>query len=95
MKKRKAGILLVLVGAALLGAALLLLFYNQREDQAAGEASEEGLAQVQEAITKVLYGGQSYQIGSRKLTRADLTELRAMEKELKAEVASESNSSLL
>ena len=50
MKKRKAGILLVLVGAALLGAALLLLFYNQREDQAAGEASEEGLAQVQEAI---------------------------------------------
>ena len=57
-------------------------------------SAQERLAQVQEAITKVLYGGQSYQIGSRKLTRADLTELRAMEKELKAEVASESNSSL-
>jgi hypothetical protein len=51
----------------------------------------ERLAQVQEAIVKVLYGGQSYQIGSRKLTRADLSLLREMEKELKAEVA-ESNS---
>lgn len=48
----------------------------------------ERLAQVQEAIYKVLYGGQSYQLGSRKLTRADLSLLRDMEKELKAEVAS-------
>lgn len=52
----------------------------------------ERLSQVQEAIVKVLYGGQSYQIGSRKLTRADLSLLREMEKELKAEVAAESNS---
>ena len=44
----------------------------------------ERLAQVQEAIVKVLYGGQSYQIGSRKLTRADLSLLREMEKELRA-----------
>ena len=41
---------------------------------------QERLAQVQEAIVKVLYGGQSYQIGSRKLTRADLSLLREMEK---------------
>ena len=33
----------------------------------------EMLQQVNEAITKVLIGGQSYQIGSRKLTRADLS----------------------
>ena len=38
----------------------------------------EMLQQVNEAITKVLIGGQSYQIGSRKLTRADLSMLRTM-----------------
>ncbi len=55
----------------------------------------ERLAQVQEAIVKVLYGGQSYQIGSRKLTRADLALLREMEKELKAEVAATTASTLM
>ena len=55
----------------------------------------ERLAQVQEAIVKALYGGQSYQIGSRKLTRADLSLLREMEKELKAEVAAENDSRFL
>ena len=55
----------------------------------------ERLAQVQEAIYKVLYGGQSYQIGSRKLTRADLSLLREMEKELKAEVAADNASILI
>lgn len=53
---------------------------------------QERLTQVREAISKVLYGGQSYQIGSRKLTRADLSLLRDMEKELAAEVAAESDS---
>ena len=56
---------------------------------------QERLAQVQEAITKVLYGGQSYQIGSRKLTRADLSLLREMEKELKAEVTAENDTPFL
>lgn len=55
----------------------------------------EMLQQVNEAITKVLIGGQSYQIGSRKLTRADLAMLRAMKKELQAEVNAEGDSSLL
>ena len=55
----------------------------------------EMLQQVNEAITKVLIGGQSYQIGSRKLTRADLSMLRAMKKELQAEVNAEGSSSLL
>ena len=36
----------------------------------------EMLQQVNEAITKVLIGGQSYQIGSRMLTRADLKRVR-------------------
>lgn len=55
----------------------------------------EMLQQVNEAITKVLIGGQSYQIGSRKLTRADLSMLRAMKKELQAEVNAEGSSSFL
>ena len=50
----------------------------------------EKLEEVNTAITKVLGGGQSYQMGSRKLTRADLGVLREMRKELQAEVAAES-----
>lgn len=53
------------------------------------------LKQVNEAIYTVLIGGQSYQIGSRKLTRADLSLLRQMQKELQAEVNAETSSSLL
>lgn len=35
---------------------------------------------VNHAIRKVLYGGQSIQQGSRKLTRADLAQLREMKR---------------
>lgn len=51
--------------------------------------AEERLAEVSTAITKILVGGQSYKIGTRSLTRADLAELRAMKKELEQEVAAE------
>lgn len=37
----------------------------------------EMLAQVNTAITTVLCGGQSYKIGSRSLTRADLAMLKS------------------
>lgn len=50
----------------------------------------EKLEEVNTAITKVLGGGQAYQMGSRKLTRADLGILREMRRELQAEVAAES-----
>lgn len=56
--------------------------------------AEERLEEVETAITKILYSGQSYQIGSRKLTRADLGMLRQMQKELKAELASGNNTGL-
>ncbi|MCI8768386.1 MAG: peptidylprolyl isomerase [Ruminococcus sp.] len=56
--------------------------------------AEERLNEVETAITKVLCGGQSYQIGSRKLTRADLSLLRQMQKELQAEVAAGSGAGL-
>lgn len=47
---------------------------------AEGITAAEMLQQVNEAITNVLVGGQSYQIGSRKLTRADLSMLRTLKK---------------
>ncbi len=55
----------------------------------------EMLEQVDAAIVNILVGGQSYKIGSRQLTRADLYQLRAMKKELAAEVAAEGGSTLL
>lgn len=62
---------------------------------AEGITAAEMLQQVNEAITNVLVGGQSYQIGSRKLTRADLSMLRTLKKELRAEVSAEGESSIL
>ena len=62
---------------------------------AEGITAAEMLQQVNEAITNVLVGGQSYQIGSRKLTRADLSMLRKLKKELQAEVSAEGESSIL
>lgn len=53
------------------------------------------LSQVNQAIMNIMVGGQSYQIGSRKLTRADLSTLRAMKKELEAQVNAEVSSELL
>ena len=47
----------------------------------------EMLAQVNTAITKVLCGGQSYKIGSRSLTRADLAMLKSMRDDLEAQLA--------
>ena len=62
---------------------------------AEGITAAEMLQQVNEAITNVLVGGQSYQIGSRKLTRADLSMLRTLKKELQAEVSAEGECSIL
>lgn len=55
----------------------------------------ELLGEVKTAIRKILIGGQSYQIGSRKLTRADLYQLRKLKEELEAEIAAEGDSNLL
>lgn len=57
--------------------------------------ASERLEEVNTAISKVLSGGQSYQMGSRRLTRADLGMLREMRKELQAEAAAETDSPLL
>ncbi len=51
--------------------------------------TKEQLKEVRSAITSILMGGQSYKIGSRSLTRADLSELYAMKKELESVIAEE------
>ena len=48
---------------------------------------EELLEQVNQAILNIAIGGQSYQIGSRKLTRADLKTLYDIKNDLTAQVA--------
>lgn len=51
----------------------------------------DALREVNNAIYTILVGGQSYKIGSRQLTRADLKELYAMRKELEAGINAEEN----
>lgn len=53
------------------------------------------LDSINAAIVAVTVGGQSYKIGSRALTRADLKQLYAMRNDLTAELAAENSSSLL
>ena len=52
------------------------------------------LEEIDQALTNITLGGQSYQIGSRKLTRADYSHLLARKKELQAALAAESNTGL-
>lgn len=59
------------------------------DNNALGATPQEQLKTVKEAISSILIGGQSYKIGSRSLTRADLAQLRAMKRELEAEAVQE------
>lgn len=51
------------------------------------------LDSVNSAILAIAVGGQSYRIGSRQLTRADLKQLYAIKNDLTAQLASENNNS--
>lgn len=55
----------------------------------------ELLTEVNKAIYTVLVGGQSYKIGSRQLTRADLNLLYSMKNDLTAQIAVQEDSRLL
>lgn len=55
----------------------------------------ERLADVNLAIHAVLRGGQSYKLGSRSVTRADLALLRSMRDDLEAQLATGEDSHLL
>lgn len=56
---------------------------------------KEMLEQVNKAISAVLMGGQSYKIGSRQLTRADLAMLKSMRDELEAQLGAGESGQLL
>lgn len=53
------------------------------------------LDSVNNAIVAITVGGQSYKIGSRSLTRADLKQLYAMKNDLTAQLAAENSGGLL
>lgn len=56
---------------------------------------EQRLAEVNKAIQAVLLGGQSYKLGSKSVTRADLATLRQMRDDLEAQVNNEAPSHLI
>lgn len=57
--------------------------------------TEEMLDSVNAAIVAIAVGGQSYKIGSRSLTRADLKQLYAIKNDLTAQLASQNSGGLL
>lgn len=59
------------------------------------KTTQELLDSVNSAIVAITVGGQSYKIGSRSLTRADLKQLYSMRNDLMAQVASETSTGLL
>lgn len=52
---------------------------------------EQKLIEVNQAISNILVGGQSYKIGSRSLTRADLNTLLEMQRDLQAQIANQND----
>jgi hypothetical protein len=65
---------------------------KKRNVEKLAERKQE-LADVNTAIRMILGGAQSYTIGSRSLTRANLAELRNWKKELEDEIAALSGGS--
>ena len=55
----------------------------------------ELLGQINAAIKTILVGGQSYKIGSRSLTRADLAMLKSLRDDLEAQIADDDSGPLL
>lgn len=57
--------------------------------------TKEMLSKVNKAIYTILVGGQSYKIGSRQLTRADLSMLYKMKNDLQAGVVAAEGGELM
>lgn len=55
-------------------------------------SAAEMLTEVNKAIVAITAGGQSYKIGSRSLTRANITELKNLRDTLTAEIAATTES---
>ncbi len=48
---------------------------------------EERLLEVNDAISRVLVGGQAYKLGTKSLTRADLSTLLDLQRDLQSQLA--------
>lgn len=57
---------------------------NKTKNDTLAEKKQQ-LEEVRMAIRNIYVGGQSYKIGSRSLTRADLATLRSIESDLEAQ----------
>lgn len=57
--------------------------------------NEQMLIEVETAIQKILVTGQTYKIGSRQLTRADISELIKWRDNLQAQVSEENGTGLM
>ena len=57
--------------------------------------ARERLIEVDKALSHIRMGGQSYQIGSRRLTRANYSDLLKERKELQAEVSADESTGLM
>lgn len=57
--------------------------------------TKDMLDSVNQAIMAIAVGGQSYKIGSRSLTRADLKQLYSIKNDLTAQLAAENSGCLL
>lgn len=67
----------------------------EKKEELEDMSSEQMLREVKKAMQTILVGGQSYKIGSRQLTRADLAQLRALRVELETEIKAECGGDLL
>ncbi len=68
---------------------------NNAENSNMPVTTKDMLDSINNAIMAIMFGGQSYKIGSRSLTRADLKQLYAMRNDLTAELAAENSTGLL
>ena len=56
---------------------------------------EQELVEIKKAISKILNGGQSYRIGNRTMTRADLKTLYDMQTKVENEIAESQKGGIL
>ena len=67
----------------------------EEQKQPERQTIAQRLLEVDTAIHAVLLGGQSYKLGTRSVTRADLALLRQMRDDLAAQLQQEDNGNLL
>lgn len=67
----------------------------EEQKQQERQTIAQRLLEVDTAIHAVLLGGQSYKLGTRSVTRADLALLRQMRDDLAAQLQTEDNGNLL